>query len=263
MALEEEKTQWVLALQSQRSVASHSHLEIDRQRSHLRQFQHDQDKLLQYSQALELAFNEVVAENQWQKQVIQEAKARDIQWAARVEQTDRRLDLITRAWTEALGAYDPALLAPVKPDATTTTTTAILFGDDDIGGHRTDTLLMHCQKLLSRTQYVVLLLSIVLYSWGTFGTVVDYNICFYLCVGIDWKSYIAGNSVLKLMCDSCWHWWRNWKKICRIIKRVMMMTMMMMTTTKISQHRATIVVINALPRAGVVLPEEIEVEEEE
>jgi hypothetical protein len=63
------------------------------------------------------------------------------------------------------------------------------------------------------------------------------------------------------MCDSCWRWWQNWKKICRIIKHVMMMTMMM-TTTKMSQHRATIEVINVLPRAGVVLLEEIEVEEE-
>lgn len=103
--------------------------------------QQDHEKLMQYTHALELAFNEVVAENAWQKQLVSEVKEENLKWEVRVEQTERRLQLFSRQWMDTLAPFDSSFAS--------SDTHLKLDKDGAIG---TEKCIKMLQKLLSRTQ---------------------------------------------------------------------------------------------------------------
>lgn len=138
--LQEEKHQWQVALQAQRTAVNDQTCALTQQQAVFRQMQQDHEKLTQYTHALELAFNEVVAENAWQKQLVSEVKEENLKWEVRVEQTERRLQLFSRQWMDTLAPFDSSFASD---------THLKIDKDGTIGTEKCMKLL---QKLLSRTQ---------------------------------------------------------------------------------------------------------------
>lgn len=103
---------------------------------------------MQYAQALELAFNEVVAEQRWQQRVASDAKAAGLVADARVEQLQRRLQLLVRAWSDVLAPFDGDKISPSAGTADGTAN-ELVAGD---GADAADRALKQLQQLLGRTQ---------------------------------------------------------------------------------------------------------------
>ena len=96
---------------------------------------------------MELALNEVVAENQWQKKLVTEAKEASLVLETRLEQIDRRLQVVTRHWLDMLSPYEDT-----KKLFATTNAMSDLVAIDSMSGLSTEKLLKLIAKLLSRTQ---------------------------------------------------------------------------------------------------------------
>lgn len=70
----------------------------------LQQTKQDHAKLVDYSHALELALNEVVAEQKWLKVQLDDEKQRSLTLETSHNQLDRRLRVLLRAWQDVLGS---------------------------------------------------------------------------------------------------------------------------------------------------------------